>query len=456
MNDSYEEKTCLHCKRPVDPGKQRKGANGFFCSIRCQILHHLSRFGSAIKNATKQLIGMLISFFHHSAGLFRNLRRVSFRMLLDIMFTFGIIACLIISILLYLKILHFDQKIDSLAVQKKIAEQKASAKHPGLKILSPHPNAMVNKSQITITGEAEKNTIVSLQCDSAIIAVTLPENGIFRFEDIDARRGQNTFLVKALTSDGEANTIQEIHFTYFSPTLAYLSRNYERGDIHQNKIALTFDGDYLDNAADPILDCLMEKKVACTFFLTGRFIERYSQTVSRLIREGHEIGNHTWSHPHLTTFEENHRHETRQGVNRELIQEQLMKTERLLEESIGIKMTKIWRAPYGEHNHQIRLWAAEAGYRQVGWTIGKNWRDSMDTLDWVADKNSNTYLTAEEIYEKVMLFGSGDPNGANGCIVLMHLGTKRLDDFPYSKLPDIIDGLRQRNYELVRITELLE
>ena len=118
-------------------------------------------------------------------------------------------------------------------------------------------------------------------------------------------------------------------------------------------------------------------------------------------------------------------------------------------------MRKYWRAPFGEHNRDIRTWAAELGYRHVGWTVGRDWEHNMDTLDWVADKNSSVYHTAEEIVEKIINFGNGDEYGANGAIVLMHLGTSREEDQPHKLLPRIIDQMRDNGYTFVTISEMM-
>jgi peptidoglycan/xylan/chitin deacetylase (PgdA/CDA1 family) len=79
----------------------------------------------------------------------------------------------------------------------------------------------------------------------------------------------------------------------------------------------------------------------------------------------------------------------------------------------------------------------------------------MDTMDWVTDKNSSAYHTADEIVQKILNYENGRKHGTNGAIILMHLGTHRTEDFPHKKLPEIIQGLRDRGYELVKVTEMM-
>ena len=324
-----------------------------------------------------------------------------------------------------------------------------------LAITQPDPGAMVVTNRLDIEGEAEDNQIISLSADGKLLSATIAQNGKFSFENIKAKRGQNLFTIKAISESVLVNTLETIEFYFSRPPLEYLTRSFDRGARESKRIAMTFDAGSTNNAAMEILDALKETRVHCTMFLTGQFIRRYPETVKRMVSEGHEIGNHTWSHPHLTTFAENLQHVTLPGISRELLHDELLSTEELFRSLTKKEMVKFWRAPFGEHNREIRRWAAELGYRQVGWTLGRDWQHSMDTLDWVADKNSSAYRSAEEISEKILTFAKQKPHGANGAIILMHLGTHRDDDFPHRKLPEIIDGLHSQGYRLVKISDML-
>lgn len=447
---------CYYCKQPICSECQLLLGHHYFCSKQCYHLNQLKNLKIGFKQFLKWLVLLPLILLDKIIELILSVKQIRFQVILNVLITCGVIASLVMSLTLYKKIQQLDLKLTSKTSENIISESTVHRDTSHLKIISPSMDVMVLKSKITILGEATDNTIISLAHDSLLIAVTLPENGIFKFENISAKRGQNHFKVNAISPDGKSTTVQEIRFTYASPSLNYLARDYIRGDINQKKIALTFDGDYLNNAAGPILDILKAKNIKSSFFLTGRFLEKYPETVRRLVAEGHELGNHTWSHPHLTTFGQNNRHDTRPEMTREILHQQLEKTHQLYKRITDVEMSRIWRAPYGEHNLEIRTWAAELGYRQVGWTVGKNWRDSMDTMDWVADKNSDKYLTAKQIVEKVLAFGEEKPNGANGCIILMHLGTLRTDDFPFVELPTMIDGLEKQGYKLVKVSELLD
>ncbi len=222
------------------------------------------------------------------------------------------------------------------------------------------------------------------------------------------------------------------------------------------RIAITFDGGSYDNAAGKILDVLAERGLEATFFLTGEFMNQHPEMTRRIAGEGHEVGNHTYSHLHLTTFEKNYRHDTLPGVTRDLLLKELRKNEDLFFTLTGQRMVKLWRAPYGEQNKTIRQWAGEAGYRHVSWTFDPKTRKSLDTLDWVADRDSALYLTSDQIIEKILSFETETDMGLGGGIVLLHLGTERVHDPFYLKLGVLIDRLQEKGYRIEPVGQLLQ
>jgi len=231
--------------------------------------------------------------------------------------------------------------------------------------------------------------------------------------------------------------------------------DFTRGSRVISEIAFTFDGHGEANVTGEILDTLQARGVRATMFLGGQFVRLFPDLVRRMVAEGHEIANHTDMHPHLTTYASNHRHETLPGVTRELVISELRRAELSLRALTGRPMAPYWRAPYGEHNAEIRGWAAEAGYRHVGWTRGAGVAEDLDTRDWVADTSSRIYRTRGEIARRILEFGRGRPRGLNGGIVLMHLATHRRTDRAHEVLPQLLRQLQDQGYRLVTISELL-
>lgn len=228
-----------------------------------------------------------------------------------------------------------------------------------------------------------------------------------------------------------------------------------RGSLMKKELSLTFDGGSDATDAENILNILRERNIKTTIFLTGGFIKRYPELVRKMAEDGHEIGNHTMTHPHLTTYERNFKQQTLPGIDKEFLTMQLKETDRIFRELTGKDMIPYWRAPYGEQNAEIREWAHEAGFTHVGWTTGYKKRESLDTLDWVSNEESEFYYSADEIKERVLNFDK-EGNGVSGGIVLMHLGTERKESHAYTKLPEIIDTLTDRGYRIVKVTELLK
>ena len=237
--------------------------------------------------------------------------------------------------------------------------------------------------------------------------------------------------------------------------ISHWPQNIKRVVKAGKKISITFDGGSSDSSAEAILNILLERNIKTTFFLTGKFIKRYPQLVRRMLKEGHEIGNHTYSHPHLTTYSSNRRNETSGKINFKKLKAELEKTAALYYKLTGEKMAPFWRAPYGEINNDILSWASNVGYQHIAWTVDYKAKKSMDSLDWVADKNSSLYLSGEEIKERLLSFAD-DRGRAKGGIILMHLGTERKNDAAHNKLGEIIDDFTVKGYELVPISKLVK
>ncbi|MBA7491522.1 hypothetical protein ES702_02069 [subsurface metagenome] len=226
--------------------------------------------------------------------------------------------------------------------------------------------------------------------------------------------------------------------------------NIVQGNPAFPEVAITFDAHSYSNTAEEILHILKKEGVTSTFFLTGEFIDENPALVKRIFSEGHEVANHTDTHPHLTTYEKNRRHRTLRSVKESSLGQELKRTAEKFRSLTGKEMSPYWRAPYGEHNSEIRKWARNSGYLHIHWTNGRNWREGMDTIDWLDNPNSRAYTSSKETKERIL------QNVSNGSIILMHLGTKRKEDPIHKKLEEMVEGLRLKGYKLVTISELID
>jgi peptidoglycan-N-acetylglucosamine deacetylase len=231
-------------------------------------------------------------------------------------------------------------------------------------------------------------------------------------------------------------------FTYDNTSDLITSEKYDKiplsYDIDQigdakNKIVISFD-DGPDRRWTPrILDILREKHAHAVFFVVGEEANQSPDLLKREYNEGHEIGNHTFTHPN---FDE---------ISHTQLKWELNLTQRLIESTLGVKSI-LFRPPYGidhqpEYAEEIQQlpYPQEMGYLIVG--------QRVDPDDWRTDGN-RPQRPAQEIVDDVM-------HQANkGNIVLLHDGGGDRAQ-TVAALPLIIDGLRAKGYELTSIAGLL-
>ncbi|HNX50669.1 MAG TPA: polysaccharide deacetylase family protein [Thermoanaerobaculaceae bacterium] len=217
--------------------------------------------------------------------------------------------------------------------------------------------------------------------------------------------------------------------------------------------ALTFDAHSAESGARELLALLRERRVRATIFVTGRFATDHADIVRLAAADGHEIGNHTFTHPHLTTWATDHRNAVRPGVTRAFLQDELRRTAEVIELAIGHPPSRFWRAPYGEHNATIRGWAEELGLVQVDWTRAPG--DALDSLDWVDDPHRRGYMGAEAMARRILGFEARYGVPLAGSIILMHLGSARPEPPLLEAVPIILDEADRRGLRPVTVGELV-
>lgn len=315
----------------------------------------------------------------------------------------------------------------------------------------------------SIQGSAPAGAAVFLFAGAHFVGAAFAEDGHFRFESV---RQAGPYRVGAISlsqdTRGSAPLVDPTAVagpwgasaSAFAPGVAHATErepmgpfvpNLTQGPADRREIVLSFDAGSSDRGAREILAALRQRYLTTTIFLTGEFIRRYPDLTRRIAADGHEVGNHTDTHPHLTTYGEDGRQATRAGVDRDSIGAELTRAARLYRETTGQQMAPLWRAPYGEQNAEIRRWGAEAGYWHVGWTGG---RAGLDGLDWVSDPRSPSYRSAEQVIERLV------ERAENGGIVLLHLASDREDPIA-PKIPLLLDGLSRRGFRLALASEFL-
>lgn len=218
--------------------------------------------------------------------------------------------------------------------------------------------------------------------------------------------------------------------------------------------ALTFDAHVEDNGATQVLDLLRERHVRATIFVTGRFAIAHPEIIRIATRDGHEIGNHTLTHSHLTTWAQNHRHDLNPGVNRSVFQDEILRTAAAIQAATGRPPSPFWRAPFGEQNAEIRAWASELGLVHIDWTRGNH--DSLDALDWIDDPNQHSFMGPEAMARRLLNFEKRQGIPLAGSIILMHLGSARPNPPLLEVLPMFLDETDIRGLHPVPVGDLLQ
>jgi peptidoglycan/xylan/chitin deacetylase (PgdA/CDA1 family) len=242
------------------------------------------------------------------------------------------------------------------------------------------------------------------------------------------------------------------------PLINGLPVSFDNGTPQKRLVCLTFDGSSFANAAKDILDTLGSRGVKATMFISGEFMRKFPDIVVRIVREGHEPGNHTFSHPHLTSYAQDQTQSLLPAITEAYLARELGKTDSLFRALTGVLLAPLWRAPYGEYNRIICIWAQHAGFLHIGWRQGKTWKQGLDSNDWIPDEESRGYHTPQEVYDKIIALASGPENGISGGIILMHLGTVRTqkDRQVHLMLGKLIDTLRSLNYRFVPVSEMMK
>lgn len=185
----------------------------------------------------------------------------------------------------------------------------------------------------------------------------------------------------------------------------------------EKKVSLTINCAWNADDIDKILDTLNKNQVKVTFFMVGDWIDKYPEAVKKIASSGHEIGNHSNTHPHVNQMS--------LEKNEEQIKECANKIERLTG-----KRSTLYRGPYGEYNDIVITAAKNQNHKTIQW--------SLDTLDYKG-------LTEDEMWNRLK------DKLKQGDIILMHNGTTHTAD----ALGKIISNIKEKGYEIVPVSNLI-
>ncbi|MBL7814599.1 MAG: glycosyltransferase [Saprospiraceae bacterium] len=259
-----------------------------------------------------------------------------------------------------------------------------------------------------------KSTIIGEDVDyvgsgEVIDILTVPTEGAVRFE-----YDKNYYL------------ISEEHYDKLPSS--YVAQKF--GKVADKKLVLTFDDGPDDKYTGRVLDILKKEKTPATFFVIGSNIEKHPDLVKRIFNEGHEIGNHTFSHPKLDS------------IASWRAEWELIKTRRSIE-ALTSHSTILFRPPYNQYQEpenlsqlSAMLLARKHNYLTVN--------ESIDAQDW--KQNSTVDSLIERIERGIAM--------DYGHIILLHdAGGNR--EITVEALPQIIKHFRNQGYTFTTIADLI-
>lgn len=210
------------------------------------------------------------------------------------------------------------------------------------------------------------------------------------------------------------------------PSSAFFRPVLNRGPQDGKRVSLTFDDGPTEQFTPQVLDILKAQQVPAAFFVCGKNAEQYPDLLRRIVAEGHEVGNHTYSHPYVYF------------KSRQRIAGEIDRTQAAIEKITGFR-PKIFRPPYGARWFGLMPNLLDRGMHLILW--------SAAGYDWKKDAAGITQATLGEVKP--------------GAVILLHDGRETRPGTEINRLPTvealpaIIAAIRQRGYTFVPLSNFL-
>lgn len=203
---------------------------------------------------------------------------------------------------------------------------------------------------------------------------------------------------------------------------AYVDKTHS-SDNSDKVLYLTFDAGYENGNTEPILNALRKHNAKATFFVVGHYLDSAPELIKRMVNEGHTVGNHTLTHPSMSSIQD-----------KEAFKKELDGVEKKYKELTGLTMTKFYRPPRGEFSKKNLEMAKEMGYETFFW--------SMAYVDW----NVDSQPSKEEAFDKML--GRVHP----GAIVLLHSTSKTNGEI----LDELLTKWEEMGYHFSTLEDLVK
>lgn len=182
-------------------------------------------------------------------------------------------------------------------------------------------------------------------------------------------------------------------------------------------ISISFDAAWGNEQTPELLDILDKYNVKTTFFVVGDWVDKYPESVKQIHERGHEVCNHSNTHPYMTKLSKDDMKNQIQSCNEKI--------------SAITSITPIlFRPPYGDYDNNVVETVKELGMYCIQWDV--------DSLDW---KDPTPEQMKERVCSKIK----------EGSIVLFHNGAKNTP----TALPTCIEAIQSQGYQIVPISQLI-
>lgn len=192
------------------------------------------------------------------------------------------------------------------------------------------------------------------------------------------------------------------------------------GDTSNKELYLTFDNGYENGYTPRVLDVLRDKNVPAVFFVTGHYAQGQKELLVRMVKEGHLIGNHSWSHPDLTQ------------VPDQRIREEMDRVRQAVGDATGQLEMKFVRPPRGIFSDRTMAVNREQGYTNVFWSVAYK--------DWDTKHQKGKQYAFQQVIAQLH----------PGAVILLHSVSKDNAE----ALGAIIDEARKQGYEFKRLDQM--
>ncbi|HWQ92296.1 MAG TPA: polysaccharide deacetylase family protein [Clostridia bacterium] len=248
-----------------------------------------------------------------------------------------------------------------------------------------------------------------------------------------------------------------------------------RGPMVRRRLAIVFTGHEFAEGAEVILSALQKHQAKASFFFTGDFLvnTNHQQLLRTLLQNGHYLGPHSDKHLLYCAWDASRKTLVPREEFKSDLVENLKKIQHLYDSlnigshslaprhgqpstqsdsppSNAYAADRFFLPPYEHYNEQIAGWTRDLGYTLINFTAG-----TRSNADYTGERDKN-FVDSQTIFDSIVAREKKDPHGLNGFLLLLHIGAGpgRADKF-HARFPELLDYLKARGYDLVRVDELL-